>query len=60
MNKDLDLVYRPIYEKEFKQPLHTNIVISDSVETLTIEYKGKEYQFDLEKALKLLCKELEK
>mgnify|MGYP003316977774 CR=1 FL=1 len=57
-SKELDLVYRPIDEDVFHQPLYSNITIQDSVETLIINYKGKEYKFDLEKVLKLLCKEL--
>lgn len=33
----------------------THIHISDSIEHLHIHYKGKEYKFNLEKVLKLLC-----
>lgn len=38
-----------------KNSIVTNICISDSIENLHIQYKGKEYKFNLEKALKLLC-----
>lgn len=37
-----------------------NIIINDNVKDLHIQYKGKEYVFDLEKALSVLCKEIEK
>jgi len=37
-----------------------HIVINDNITDLHIKYKGKEYVFDLEKALMILCKELEK
>ena len=32
-----------------------NIHISDSIENIHVYYKGKEYKFNLEKVLKLLC-----
>lgn len=35
------------------------IIFNDNIRELHIQYKGKEYKFDLEKALKLLCKEIE-
>ena len=38
----------------------SNIVITDGVKDLHICYKGKIYVFDVEKTLKLLCKELDK
>lgn len=36
------------------------IYLNDGIQELHIQYKGKEYTFDIEKILKLLCKELEK
>lgn len=50
--------YRPDEDKTIHQPLYSHITIQDSVEAMIISYKGKEYRFDLEKALKLLCKEV--
>jgi len=48
------------YETLHNFNLTSNIVLNENIKNLHIHYKGKEYVFDLEKALTLLCKELEK
>ena len=40
--------------------INNNIVLNDNIEQLHIQYKDKEYVFNLEKALSLLCKEIKK
>lgn len=43
--------------QNFFKDLYINF---NDIGTIVITYKGKEYIFDKEKALKLLCKEIEK
>lgn len=52
INEDL------IYKNNWKDYFNT-IHINESVKDVIIEYKGIEYKFDLEKVLKVLCKEVE-